>query len=65
MGNVVSMADALYADTLGPTRRAAISALVALKNAAPDAETRRIREQSLRCHRIANQLYRRHGRPSW
>jgi hypothetical protein len=49
-------------DELGPTRRAAMAALVALKNSAPDAETRRIREQSLRCHRVANQLFRRHGR---
>jgi hypothetical protein len=59
----VNMASTSDVEQLGPTRRAMISALVALKNAAPDAETRRIREQTLRCHRIANQLYRRHGRP--
>lgn len=55
-----------YSDVeqLGPTRRAAMAALVAFKNSAPDSETRRLREQSLRCHRVANQLYRRHGRPA-
>jgi hypothetical protein len=58
----MSMARPSDVDQLGPTRRAAITALVALKNAAPDAETRRLREQALRCHRVANALYRRHGR---
>lgn len=51
-------------EPLGATRRAAMAALVALKDNAPDAETKRLREQALRCHRVANQLYRRHGRPS-
>jgi len=49
-------------EELGPTRRAAMAALVALKNNAPDEETKRLREQALRCHRVANQLFRRHGR---
>lgn len=45
-----------------PVRTATVALLVVLKDTAPDANTRRIREQSLRCHRLATQLYRKGGR---